>query len=332
MTTEVHKTSSLVTMPAHRPRPVVSRFAIATLALSPLAFAPQNAVSAPSGNAPAPTTSTQTAPKTASSETAKPAAKTRTRKTTTAAKSTTPRAKGTAYLRVLHALSGAPSADVFVGSNKLFSATQFKRLSDYLPVSSGRHQLRFKNSETSAAILEAPRTFSRDKYYTAVISGSVAKPSVFVLNDSSGKAVAGKAKVRVIHLAPDLPALNLTMPSTRAKNGFTTWRSNLTFGKSALLTRAPGTFTLQLRTTDDKMLREVPNVVIEADKRYSVFAIGQPIVGGVQALDVIVASGAPNVVTAPAAPTASAASVAPASATTTSTSVTTSTSTTTSQP
>jgi hypothetical protein len=63
--------------------------------------------------------------------------------------------------------------------------------------------------------------------------------------------------------------------------------AKLAFKKARSRQITPRTYTLQVRA-GDKLLKEVPNVQIEAGKRYSVFAIGKADGAGDEAFDVLV--------------------------------------------
>jgi hypothetical protein len=232
-------------------------------------------------------TSTQSGTATPSS-----GAKTTTTRKTTAkpagTTSTTPRVAGTAYLRVLHAIPDGPQVDVFVNGQKTVSGANFKTVSEYMPVPSGSKSFKISASGKTDALLEGKKTVSKDKYYTAIAAGTAAKPTFVLQNDSTGKAVEGKAKVRVIHLAPEASTVNVTTASTRSKVGYAKWASNLAFGKSTLKTVTPNTLTLQVRGTDDKVLQEVTGAKFEADKRYAAFVIGSPGGTGARALDLLI--------------------------------------------
>jgi hypothetical protein len=195
---------------------------------------------------------------------------------------------GTAYLRVLHAIPDAPQVDVFVNGQKTVSGAGFKSVSEYMPLPSGSKLFKIAASGKTDALLEGKKTLSKDKYYTAIAAGTAAKPTFILQNESTGKAVEGKAKVRVFNLAPEAETVNVTTASTRSKAGYIKWASNLAFGKSAMKTVTPNTLTLQLRATDDKVLQEVSGAKFEADKRYAAFVIGSPGGSGARALDLLI--------------------------------------------
>lgn len=226
----------------------------------------------------------------AETTTAKPAKKAATTATKKARK--TPAARGTAYIRVLHAIPNGPSVDVYVSGQKTLSGVAFKTLSDYMPVPSGKREFKITSAGQTDALLSASKSVTKDKYFTVIAMGTAAKPTLMFQNESTGKDVAGKARVRIYHLAPDAPNVNVTTPSTRGKDGYTTLAKNLAYGKSLSKTIAPMTATLQVRTADGKIVKEVSGVKLEAGKRYGAFAVGTVGATGAQEFDIVVAQAA----------------------------------------
>lgn len=214
----------------------------------------------------APNVLAQDAPKTeAPTVNAKPKAAPKAKRTT---------ARGTAYLRVLHAISGGPAADVYFGDTKIASGANFKTLSPYAALPSGRRIIKITAAGKTEALLSAPQTLTKDRFYTAFAYGAPHKPLLLVQNESTGKDIEGKARLRVFHLVADAPAVSVTTTSKRAKSGFATAFKALAFGKSAMKTFAPGTLTLQLRGEGDKVLKET-STTLEAGKRQALFIVGK---------------------------------------------------------
>lgn len=214
-------------------------------------------------------------------------------KPATAAKAKTtkqPRARGTAYVRVLHAIAGGPRVDVYVDGKKTLDDVAFKTISDYMAVPSGQRTLSINSATKTEALVSEKKNLVADKYYTVAATTTAGKPSFFVQNESSGKMKEGQAQIRVFHLAAGAPPVDITTPSTNknAKNGYARIvPAGLAFKKTSSRQITPRTYTLQVRA-GDKLLKEVPNVQIEAGKRYSVFAVGKADGAGDEAFDVIV--------------------------------------------
>ena len=188
----------------------------------------------------------------------------------------TTRVAGTAFIRVLHAIPGGPSVDVYSGSTKIASNLSFKSLSNYMDIKSGKSALKVvPTGKTEPAIVSEAKTLAKGKFFTLAITGKQAA-SLLLVNDSIGKEMPDKARVRVVHLAPGAPSVLVTVPSTRGKKGYANFVAKpLAYLESAAKTAKPMTTTIQVRTEDGKIVKEVADVRLEAGKRYDAFALGE---------------------------------------------------------
>lgn len=193
---------------------------------------------------------------------------------TTAAKTT--RVAGTAYIRVLHAMPGGPTVDIYSGSTKIASNLSFKSISDYVDVKSGKNAIKITPAgKTEPSIASEDKSLTKGKYFTLAITGKQ-KAALLFINDSTGKEMTDKARVRVVHIAPGAPDVLVTVPSTRGTKGYTNFIAKpLAYQKSASKTVKPMTTTIQIRTQDGKLVKEISDVQLQAGKRYDAFAVGE---------------------------------------------------------
>jgi len=111
---------------------------------------------------------------------AKKPAKTKATKTT--------RVAGTAYIRVLHAMPGGPSVDVYAGTTKIASNLSFKSISGYIDVKSGKNLIKVVPAgKTEPAVVSENKALAKSKYFSLVITGKQAASLLFI-NDSTGDA------------------------------------------------------------------------------------------------------------------------------------------------
>ena len=176
-------------------------------------------------------------------------------------------------------MPGGPSVDVVAGTTKIASNLAFKGISDYMEMKSGKNTFKVVGTgKTDPAILSEDKTLTRGKFFTLCIMGKE-KAAVLFVNDSTGKEMPEKARVKVIHLAPGAPDVMLTVPSERGAKGYTVFAGSakkpLGYAKSASKTVKPMTVKLQVRTLDGKIVKEIADVKLEAGKRYDAFAIGE---------------------------------------------------------
>ena len=205
------------------------------------------------------------------------------------AKTTTPRVRGTAYVRVLHAIKGAGNVDVYVDGGKKSENLAFGSLTDYLTLPSGARTFAIKKAGTNETLAELKKTATRDKSYVIAAVMIEGKPGFLWQNEVTGKLKEDKASLRLYHLVPGAPTVQITTPSDRGADKTRSLAKDLEFGKNRLASINGGTASIQVRV-DDKLLKEAP-ATMENNKRYAAFVIGDK-----DNIDIVVApAGSPDV-------------------------------------
>jgi hypothetical protein len=177
---------------------------------------------------------------------------------------------GTAKVRVIHASPDAPAVDVYVNGTVALTNVPFFTASDYLdlPAGSYRVQVAPTGQPASAAVIDATATIEAGKAYTIAATGLVAdiEPTIFV--DDLTAPAAGNAKVRVYHLSPDAPAVDVKPAGGAALI------SGLAFPEASDYLEVPaGSYDLQVTPAGDSaVVIDLPGTAVEAGKIYSVFA------------------------------------------------------------
>ena len=182
-------------------------------------------------------------------------------------------AADTAMVRVLHASPDAPAVDVWVDGSKVLSDVAFKGLSSYLKVPAGAHNIQVVVAGTTTpAVIDATPTFEAGKQYTVAATGFVASiaPQVYVDN---GKAVDGSAKLRVVHLSPDAPAVDVAVKGQTPEQAPV---KNLVFPNATdYLTLPPATYDFEVRLAGTTTVALPLNGVdLAGGTNYTVFAVG----------------------------------------------------------
>ena len=196
-----------------------------------------------------------------------------------------------AMIRVLHASPDAPAVDIYVDDAMVQGWTNvpFGTLSDYMAVPAGTYNVKvYATGDTTTAVIDTDATVAAGKSYTIAASGLLGDNSLnaYVFVDEPSLD-AGKSLVRVVHLSPDAPAVDV------APDGGAALISNLEFpnatGYAAL---DPAEYDLEVRLAGTNTVAlDLDPITVGAGKAYSVFAIGsaaQPPAGD-NALQVVAA-------------------------------------------
>jgi Domain of unknown function (DUF4397) len=175
-----------------------------------------------------------------------------------------------AKVMVIHASPNAPAVDVLVDDAKALSSVPFGVASSYLTVKAGTRNIKVNAAGTSTSVINAPVAVTKDKNYSIFAGDVLGSITPLVFTDDLTAPAAGKAHIRVIHLSPDAPAVDV------AVTGGAVLFPNLTFKQGTAFTPvAAGSYNLEIRLKGTTTVAlAIPNVVLTAGKIYTVYAKG----------------------------------------------------------
>jgi len=175
------------------------------------------------------------------------------------------------YVRVIHTVPDAPEVDVYANDKLIISNLAYGNYTDYLSIPEGTYKISLyvagtKNSPVLANML----TVNKNSILTVAAVGTLSDIGLLAITDANKSRKTEKAMIRFIHLSPNAPAVDITLP-----NG-TVIFSNVSFKqKTPYIDVDPMNYTLQVRVAGtSNVVLTVPNVNLIADKYYSVYAIG----------------------------------------------------------
>ncbi|GKW47267.1 MULTISPECIES: DUF4397 domain-containing protein [unclassified Planococcus (in: firmicutes)] len=176
-----------------------------------------------------------------------------------------------AKVRVVHASPDAPAVDVYVNGDLTLEDVPFKADSGYLDVPAGTHNVEVfaAGSEYAegSAVLQADLTVEAGKAYTVAAANTVDSLE-FVVAEDSMSVTEGKTKIRVGHLSPDAPAVDVGLIGGDAVF------SGAEFpGITDYMELDAGTYDLEIRLPDGTQVLPLEGTELKADTVYSVFAV-----------------------------------------------------------
>ena len=177
-----------------------------------------------------------------------------------------------ARVRVAHFSPDAPAVDIYVNDDRVLSGVAYKTVSDYLELPAGSYDLAVRPAgaaATSDPVVEATAEVEGGQAYTVAAVGALADIALEIFTDDLSAPAAGKAKVRVIHAAPEVPAVDV------AVEGGPTLFEAVEFPQATDYAEVdPGTYPIQVKAagTDDVLLEA--SLEVEAGTIYSVAAVG----------------------------------------------------------
>lgn len=179
-----------------------------------------------------------------------------------------------AYVGIYHASPDTEGLDILVGSSGKLNETAPFTFGDYITYKffyPGNREIKLaKVASPGAVVVDTTLTFVNSKYYTIFVADSLSRLETVVFGDSTTVSSTGKAVVRLIHMSPDAPVLdvvsdeNSLFESTGFKEG------------TAFKEIDAGTITLDFRAADgdQEVVLSVPNVEFKAQRIYSIILRG----------------------------------------------------------
>ncbi len=200
-------------------------------------------------------------------------------------------APGTSLVRVAHLSPDTAGVDVYVDGQRALGNVNFETVSNYQSIPAGRHKLELRPAgavATSKPVLSTTRDLASQEAYTVAGVGANARLQGKVFSDDLTSPNPGAAKVRAIHAAVGVPAVDVTLV------GAASLGTDIAFGAATPYAEVPpGRYELQVRTHDaGKTVLTVPDLDVGPGIVYSVAAIGGIDGSPIQVLPLVDARGA----------------------------------------
>ncbi len=175
------------------------------------------------------------------------------------------------YIRVLHAVPNAPNVDVYANETLVFNDIAFGQYTPYLPLPEGRFKIEVYVAGTiNDPILTNNITNNEGAYLTIAATGTLDDLGMVGIIDADMPVDSGKAMIRFAHLAPNAPAVNITLPNGNVIFDDVSFREITSY-----MDVLPMDYTLEVRGAENNaVVLTVPNVEPERGKYYTIYAVG----------------------------------------------------------
>lgn len=175
-----------------------------------------------------------------------------------------------AEVRIVHASPDAPAVDIFVDDKALVEGAKFKDVANSLPLAAGSHKVEVyeaKTKGTKDSIIEATLVVDGGKSYTVAAVNKAENLELQAFTNNK-QGMDGKASLRVAHLSPDAPAVNV------GPKGAAPLFKDLSFKSiSGYQVVNPGSYDLSVSTADGKEILNLPGTNLQSGKNYTVLAV-----------------------------------------------------------
>ena len=193
------------------------------------------------------------------------------------------RAPEKSFVRIFHASPNAPAVDIYLNNKIIARNLSYKQFTPYVSVAPGVYNVRiFPTGTTASPVINTNYTFRANVIQTIAASGNLNDIELLPFEEPKLPQVPGKAHVRFVHLSPNTPAVDITLP-----NGNVIFKDISFEETSEYIPLSAGTYTLQARPTGTtNVVLTVPNVNLRTGRYYTVYAIG--LLNETPALEVVI--------------------------------------------
>jgi hypothetical protein len=185
-------------------------------------------------------------------------------------------------LRVFHAVPDAPNVDVYANDTLLIRDLTYGEYTEYLPVPNNDYIITLYEAGTrDNPLVSNMFTVTDDTMATIAAIGTLADISLLSIPDNMAAPSRNNGKVRFVHLSPDAPAVDITLPDGTVLLPDVSYKQMTQY-----IEVSPGNYTLEVRVAGtDEVALTVPDIDFEEDTLYSIYAIG--LAGGTPELEAV---------------------------------------------
>jgi hypothetical protein len=189
-------------------------------------------------------------------------------------------------LRVLHASPDAPAVDVYLNGFIELRNVRYKRISNFLDVLPGEHRIQIVPAGRTLAqgpvVIDTALNVEKGKVYAVAAAGLLADIKAVVAVDDGAQPPAGRGQVRVWHLSPDAPAVDVIV----TEGAQPALAQNLGFEQVSPYTDlAPGARAVAVQAGGQTVF--TTNVVVPSNGTVTMYIVG--LANGSPAVEAVVA-------------------------------------------
>ncbi len=174
-------------------------------------------------------------------------------------------------LRLVHAMAGVGPVNLAVDGVVIFTNIAYAAATPYVSLAAGQHTLTITLAGATRPLLNQAVTLAGETDHTALAAGATGALSLTLLEDDNARPATGKARLRVVHAAPNAPAVDV------ANGEDLPFLFGLAAGDaSAYAPLDAGLYDLRLQLAGFKTaLATLPPTTLADGRVYTLFLIGQ---------------------------------------------------------
>lgn len=177
-----------------------------------------------------------------------------------------------AYVSLYNASPNAPDLNIVVDSRQINTYPfEYGDYTGYLRFFTGNRKLQFGPFNASNVALDTTVSFENGRVYSVFVVDEYTDLSLMVIEETDEEAAEGKAMLRVVHLSPDAPEIDLAM-----RDETDAVAEGITFmGGTDFLALEPNEYDFEVRLAgDDNVLLNIPDVELQEGWFYTIVVQG----------------------------------------------------------
>ena len=184
-------------------------------------------------------------------------------------------------VRVFHAAPQAPNVDVYVNDQMVFSNLAFGDFTRYVYLDEGEYNVSvYLAGQKDRPVINQMVDVPSQQIFTIAATGNLDNLGLLVIPDKVSKSPSQNySSVRVIHLSPNAPGVDLLVDGDTLFEDISFWEG------TDYVDLNPGTYNVNVVLNTDKSVVLPLKVTLNPDKIYTIYIIGNP--PTLQALQVV---------------------------------------------
>ena len=184
-------------------------------------------------------------------------------------------------VRVFHAAPQAPGVDVYVNGQMVFTNLVFGEFTKYVYLDEGEYRVDvYPTGKKDNPVISQMVDLPSQQIFTIAATGDLDDLGLLIIPDKVSKSPSKDySAVRVIHLSPDAPAVDILVNNN-------TLFEDISFREGTdYVDVNPGTYNVSIVLNEDKSVVLSFQVTLNPDKIYTIYAVGNP--PNLQAIQVV---------------------------------------------
>lgn len=175
--------------------------------------------------------------------------------------------KERALVRFVNATTYKDPVDLYLDETKVLPEVPKDKVTDYSPWDAERHEIELRVAGAPTPTVKNSESLNSGEHYTVVgFNKTDGTPAVAVFHDTGVEPEAGKARLRLIHVADG--AAELGVYPTGAKDSLV---DGVNYSDESAADVDPGVRTIEIRRDGEKVVAlKIPQLSLEAGKTYTI--------------------------------------------------------------